>query len=86
MHGPAKIYGAWRRSTDKHFNGMDSGAAWQSKSMALEDLQDRLREMSGLARRSGSLILYVNMVGMVNPEGRPCLVPPSATCWSQASG
>ncbi|MCC6510961.1 MAG: hypothetical protein IT423_17800, partial [Pirellulaceae bacterium] len=62
----------------------DSSAAWQSKSMALEDLQDRLREMSGLARRSRSLILYLNMVGMVNQEGRPCLIPPNANALEPA--
>lgn len=57
----------------------DSSKEWQTKSSCLEDLTKQIQEFTPLAKRSGALILYLNMHGAVNEEGKACVIPPGAS-------
>ncbi|MEQ1827656.1 MAG: vWA domain-containing protein [Pirellula sp.] len=73
VEGLASLHG-------KAMHWKDSSKAWQSKSTCLEDLRTQLRQASSIAKRAGTLVLYLNMHGAVNEEGDACLIPPAASC------
>lgn len=57
----------------------DSTKEWQTKSSSLEDLAKQIDEFVPLAKRAGAMILYLNMHGAVNEEGKACVIPPGAS-------
>lgn len=68
----------------KALHWKDSSKSWQTKSSCLDDLRTQLRELSSLARRAGTIILYINMHGAVNEEGEACFIPPAASSLATA--
>lgn len=57
---------------------IDSTSAWQTRSSSLDDLRTQLKLVAGLSKRTGALVLYLNMHGAVNEDGVACLIPPGA--------
>lgn len=73
---------AWAAETIDGFADMDGqtlrlvdlSAAWRSKNAGLRDLDRQLRDVAH-HRHHGTLILYINMHGVTDEWGHPCLIP-----------
>ena len=63
----------------KTIQWLDATPAWHHKPAALESLRSQLQEALPLAKKSGRLIVYLNLHGAVNEQNVPCLLPPRAS-------
>lgn len=58
---------------------IDDSSEWSSKQRGLDQLDRQLKRFSRRPPRSGTLVLYLSMHGVVDSAGRPCLVPNGAS-------
>lgn len=57
----------------------DVSPAWRSKARGLRDLEQHLKLLVEQRSRSDTVVLYISMHGVVDGQGRACLVPPGAS-------
>jgi len=57
----------------------DVSAAWSSQERGLHALDRQLRDVARAGSRSGQVIVYVSMHGLVDGNGIPCLAPPGSS-------
>ncbi len=58
---------------------LDAGSTWRTSESALAALDRQLRLASKQGAGSGTVVLYVSMVGVVDAAGQPALIPPGAS-------
>lgn len=58
---------------------IDDSSEWSSKQRGLGQLDRQLKRFSRRPPRSGTLVLYLSMHGVVDRAGRPCLIPDGAS-------
>ncbi|MDZ4820139.1 MAG: hypothetical protein SGJ20_14320, partial [Planctomycetota bacterium] len=56
-------------------------ASWSSSERGLRALDRQLDELVNAGNRSGVVVLYLSAHGVVDGEGRPCLILPSSNPW-----
>jgi len=60
----------------KTFRVVDTSAAWQDKKSGLAELDRSLRDAARRRGNDGSVVFYIALHGVVDGDGRPCLLLP----------